>query len=151
MKRNMNHNQYLHLWIPMMLFHALHQIEESISFFGWYIDHASKIPDWLLITSIENAKTIVQHPEYFIVASFAQLFFVALIAFIARHDEHTTRIFQFLYLSGLTFFMVWHIIISYLAQSYAPIMVTSIGGLSFIYIWFKKMLIPNTIKSWIRF
>ena len=58
----------------MIGLHGLHQLEESISFFQWYIDNESKIPNWLLITSIENGKTIINHPEYFILASFAQLF-----------------------------------------------------------------------------
>ncbi len=44
------------------------------------------------------------------------------------------------YLSGLTFFLVWHIAASYAAHSYALIMVTCIGGLSLIPRWMREVL-----------
>ena len=127
----------------MIGLHGLHQLEESISFFQWYIDNEGKIPNWLLITSIENGKTIVNHPEYFIIASFTQLFFVSLIAFLFRLKENTTKVLQIIYLLGLTFFIIWHIIISYIAHSYAPIMVTCIGGLYLIFFWAKDIFKLN--------
>ena len=123
----------------MIGLHGLHQLEESISFFQWYIDNEDKIPNWLLITSIENGKTIINHPEYFILASFAQLLFLSLIAFLFRLKENSTKILQIIYLLGLTFFIVWHIIVSYIAHSYAPIMVTCIGGLYLILFWAKDI------------
>ena len=39
----MQTNKYLSLWVPTMGLHALHQVEESISFWQWYIDFVDKI------------------------------------------------------------------------------------------------------------
>jgi hypothetical protein len=135
----MESNRYLKFWLPIIGLHALHQLEESISFFQWYIEFANKIPKWLLIQNLENANTIVNHPEYFILASFAQLFFVSLIAFVFRHKEKITKYLIIIYLFGLSFFLVWHILISYVAHSYAPIMVTCFGGLYLIAVWVYKL------------
>ncbi len=44
------------------------------------------------------------------------------------------------YLSGLTFFLVWHIAASYAAHSCALIMVTCIGGLFLIPRWMREVL-----------
>lgn len=138
-KSFMKTNRLLKLWLPIIGLHALHQLEESISFFQWYIENATKIPKWLLITSTDNARIIITHPEYFILVSFGQLFFTTLLAFLFRHKEKATKLLLFIYISGLTFFLVWHILTSYLAHSYAPIMVTSIGGLYFTPIWMYKL------------
>jgi hypothetical protein len=74
-KLKMNSNRYLKFWLPVIGLHALHQLEESISFFKWYIENAAKIPYCLLITSIDNAKTAITHPEYFIFASLGQPYY----------------------------------------------------------------------------
>lgn len=136
---NMKTTRLLKLWLPIIGLHALHQLEESISFFQWYIENASKIPNWLLITSINNARIVITHPEYFILASLGQLFFISLLAFLFRHKEKATKFLLFTYIVGLTFFLVWHVLTSYIAHSYAPIMVTCIGGLYFIPIWINKL------------
>ena len=52
----MESNRYIHLWLPIMGLHTLHQVEESISFWQWYIDFVDKIPQWLQLPRIaENA------------------------------------------------------------------------------------------------
>lgn len=130
----------------MIGLHGLHQLEESISFFQWYIDNASKIPNWLLIQNLGNANKIINHPEFFILASIAQLSFVSLIAFIFRRKETTTKYLITIYLFGLSFFLVWHILSSYFAHSYAPIMVTCIGGLYLIPTWVKKIYKLSKVK-----
>jgi hypothetical protein len=71
----MNSNKYLKFWLPVIGLHALHQLEESINFFQWYIENATKIPNCFLITSIDNAKTAITHPEYFIFASLGQPYY----------------------------------------------------------------------------
>ena len=55
----------------MIGLHGLHQLEESISFFNWYVENEQQIPKSLLLTSIENGKTVINHPEYFALSSFA--------------------------------------------------------------------------------
>lgn len=78
----METNKYIHLWLPIMGLHALHQVEESISFWQWYIDFVDKIPQWLQLPRIaENAHLANEHPEYFIGASIGQLVLVVVIAF----------------------------------------------------------------------
>jgi len=136
-------NIYLKLWKPIIGLHALHQLEESISFFQWYIDSADKIPKCLLILNLKIAEMATSHREYFIASSLAQIFFVSLIAFIFRHKGNTTKILIFIYLLGLTFFFVWHILASYFAQSYAPIMVTCLIGLYLIPVWTYKLFQLN--------
>ena len=60
----MKTNKYLHLWLPIMGLHALHQVEESISFWQWYIDFVDKIPSWLQLPRIsENAHLVNAHSE----------------------------------------------------------------------------------------
>ena len=121
----MQTNRYIHLWLPIMGLHALHQVEESISFWQWYIDFVDKIPQWLQLPRIaENAHLVNEHPEYFIGASIGQLTLVAVFAFLCRKSEKATRIALGIYLAGLTFFLVWHILISYFTHSYSPVMVT---------------------------
>jgi hypothetical protein len=136
-------NRYLKLWMPIIGLHALHQLEESIGFFQWYIDYADKIPKWLLIINLNIAKKIILHPEYFIVASIGQLFFVTLVAFIFRRKENMTKVLIFIYLFGLAFFLIWHILSGYFAHSYAPIMVTCLLGLYLIPNWTYKMFLLN--------
>ena len=48
----MKTNKYLSLWFPMMGLHALHQVEESISFWQWDIDFVDKIPSWLQLLRV---------------------------------------------------------------------------------------------------
>ena len=121
----MKTNKYIHLWLPIIGLHALHQVEESISFWQWYIDFVDKIPQWLQLPRIaENAHLANEHPEYFIGASIGQLTLVAVIAFLCRKSEKATRIALSSYLAGLTFFLVWHILVSYFTHSYSPVMVT---------------------------
>ena len=132
-------NIFLKFWKPIIGLHALHQLEESISFFQWYIDYADKIPKCLLILNLNIAEMAVSHPEYFIVASVGQIVFVSLIAFVFRHKENMTKILLVVYLLGLTFFLVWHILASYFAHSYAPIMVTCLIGLYLIPVWVYKL------------
>ena len=58
----MQTNRYIHLWLPIMGLHALHQVEESISFWQWYIDFVDKIPQWLQLPRIaENAHLANEH------------------------------------------------------------------------------------------
>ena len=135
----MDRNRYFKLWLPIIGLHTLHQIEESMNFFQWYVDNANKIPDWLLIVNLSNANRLVFHPEYFIFFSIAQISFVSLMAFIFRSSEKVTKALILLYLLGLAFFIVWHIITSYIAHSYAPVMVTCFGGLYLIPVWVYKL------------
>ena len=135
----MDINRCFKLWLPIIGLHTLHQIEESINFFQWYVDNAHKIPDWLLIVNLSNANRLVLHPEYFIFATIAQISFISLMAFIFRHNERVTKILILLYLFGLTFFIVWLIVISYIAHSYAPVMVTCLGALYLIPVWVYKL------------
>ncbi|MBB1569304.1 MAG: HXXEE domain-containing protein, partial [Capnocytophaga sp.] len=110
----MKSNKYIHLWLPIIGLHALHQVEESISFWQWYIDFVDKIPQWLQLPRIaENAHLANEHPEYFVWASIGQIALVGVIAFLCRKSEKATRIALSLYLVGLSFFLVWHILISY--------------------------------------
>ena len=132
----MQTNRYIHLWLPIMGLHALHQVEESISFWQWYIDFVDKIPSWLQFSRIlENAHLANEHPEYFVWASIGQLTLVAVIAFLCRKSEKATRIALALYLAGLSFFLVYHILISYFTHSYSPIMVTCLIGVYLIPKW----------------
>ncbi|WP_311321009.1 HXXEE domain-containing protein [Capnocytophaga sputigena] len=132
----MQTNRYIHLWLPIMGLHALHQVEESISFWQWYIDFVDKIPQWLQLPRIaENAHLANEHPEYFVWASIGQLTLVAVFAFLCRKSEKATRIALGIYLAGLTFFLVWHILISYFTHSYSPVMVTCFIGVYLIPRW----------------
>ena len=132
----MQTNRYIHLWLPIMGLHALHQVEESISFWQWYIDFVDKIPQWLQLPRIaENAHLANEHPEYFVWASIGQLTLVAVFAFLCRKSEKATRIALGIYLAGLTFFLVWHILISYFTHSYSPVMVTCFIGVYLIPKW----------------
>ena len=138
----------MHLWLPIMGLHALHQVEESISFWQWYIDFVDKIPSWLQLLRIsENAHLVNAHPEYFVWASIGQLTLAAVIAFLCRKSEKATRIALTLYLAGLSFFLVWHILISYFTHSYSPVMVTCLIGVYFIPKWGFQLL-KNTFKAW---
>ncbi len=134
----MNTNKYFKLWLPITGIHALHQIEESISFFPWYADNMNHIPHWLLISS-HIAKIAIAQPEIFILASFTQLSCVALTAFLFRHHEQATKYLLLFYILGLAFFFIWHILTSYFAHSYAPIMVTCFMGLYLIPFWLAKI------------
>ena len=132
----MQTNRYIDLWLPIMGLHALHQVEESISFWQWYIDFVDKIPSWLQFSRIlENAHLAKAHPEYFVWASIGQLTLIAVIAFLCRKSEKATRIALALYLAGLSFFLVWHILISYFTHSYSPVMVTCLIGVYLIPKW----------------
>ena len=132
----MQTNKYIHLWLPIIGLHALHQVEESISFWQWYIDFVDKIPQWLQLPRIaENAHLANEHPEYFVWASIGQLTLVAVFAFLCRKSEKATRIALGIYLAGLTFFLVWHILISYFTHSYSPVMVTCFIGVYLIPRW----------------
>ena len=132
----MQTNRYIDLWLPIMGLHALHQVEESISFWQWYIDFVDKIPQWLQLPRIaENAHLANEHPEYFVWASIGQIAVVVLIAFLCRKSEKATRIALGIYLAGLTFFLVWHILISYFTHSYSPVMVTCFIGVYLIPRW----------------
>ena len=144
----MKTNKYLNLWLPIMGLHALHQVEESISFWQWYIDFVDKIPSWLQLPRIsENAHLVKAHPEYFVWASIGQLTLVAVIAFLFRKNEKATRTALTLYLAGLSFFLVWHILISYFTHSYSPVMVTCLIGVYFIPKW-GVQLFKSTFKAW---
>lgn len=126
------HNRFIKFWFLIFGLHALHQLEESISFFQWYIDNSVNIPGWLLIINVENAKTFAAHPGYFILATFLQFLIVLIVAVLFRHKEKATVLSLYVYLIVLSFFLIWHILISYITHSYPPIMVTCIGGLFLI-------------------
>jgi len=118
-------NIYLKFWKPIIGLHALHQLEESISFFQWYIDCADKIPKSLLILNLNIAEMAVSHPEYFIVASVGQIVFVSLIAFVFRHKENITKLLIFMYHLGLTFFFS----LAYLSKLFCPLIRSNNGYL----------------------
>jgi len=103
------------------------------------VDYVDEMPAWASIISLNNAKTLILHPEYFIFASIAQIFFASLLAFVFRHHEKITKILIFFYLLGLTFFLLWHIASSYIVHSYAPVMVTCLGGLFLIPVWMYEL------------
>lgn len=134
-------NRYFRVWPHVIGLHAIHQLEESISFFSWYVENAKNIPRWLLIVSVENAVQWVQHPAYFALASLGQILAVAVVAFVFRRRERLTRYLISLYVAGLAFFLVWHVVTAYLAHSYAPVMVTCVGGIYLIPTWIKKLLV----------
>ena len=137
----MQTNKYLSLWLPIMGLHALHQVEESISFWQWYINFSHKIPTWLQLPRVsENALLANDHPEYFVGASIGQLALVSLVAFLCRRSEKATRIALGIYLMGLSFFLIWHILISYFTHSYSPVMVTCLMGVYLIPKWAKKVI-----------
>jgi len=139
--KKMRANKYLSLWLPIMGLHALHQVEESISFWQWYIDFGDKIPTWLQLPRIsDNAHLAHDHPEYFVGASIGQLALVTLVAFLCRRSEKATRIALGGYLVGLSFFLVWHILISYFTHSYSPVMVTCLMGVYLIPKWIYKVV-----------
>ncbi|MFC2634911.1 MAG: HXXEE domain-containing protein, partial [Capnocytophaga granulosa] len=117
------------------------QVEESISFWQWYIDFVDKIPSWLQLPRIsENAHLANALPEYFIGASIGQLALVALVAFLCRRSEKATRIALGVYLIGLSFFLIWHILISYFTHSYSPVMVTCLIGVYLIPKWIYQVV-----------
>ena len=138
----MQNNRYSGLWFPAIGLHALHQIEEGISFFSWYADHAALMPGWIRIISASRAETWAQHPDLFALVSAGQIIAVSTLAMLFRRNEAATRFLLLLYLLGITFFFGWHILSAYLAHAYAPIMVTSIGGFFFLPRWFKTLLKP---------
>ena len=137
----MQTNKYLSLWLPIMGLHALHQVEESISFWQWYINFSHKIPTWLQLPRVsENALLANDHPEYFVGVSIGQLALVALVALLCRKSEKTTRIALGIYLIGLSFFLVWHILVSYFTHSYSPVMVTCLIGIYLIPKWSYQVM-----------
>ena len=137
----MQTNKYLSLWLPIMGLHALHQVEESISFWQWYINFSHKIPTWLQLPRVsENALLANVHPEYFVGVSIGQLALVALVALLCRKSEKTTRIALGIYLIGLSFFLVWHILVSYFTHSYSPVMVTCLIGVYLIPKWSYQVM-----------
>ena len=137
----MQTNKHLHLWFPTMGLHALHQVEESISFWQWYINFSHKIPTWLQLPRVsENALLANDHPEYFVGASIGQLALVSLVAFLCRRSEKATRIALGGYLAGLSFFLVWHILVGYCTHSYSPVMVTCLIGVYLIPKWIYQVV-----------
>ena len=137
----METNKYIHLWLPIIGLHTLHQLEESISFCQWYIVFVDKIPQWLHLP--RNAVSVLlanEYPEYFVGASVGQIAFVVLIAFFCRKNEKATRIALSVYLAGLSFFLVWHILISYFTHSYSPVMVTCLIGIYLIPKWITRIM-----------
>ena len=94
----------LKLWYSIIGLHALHQIEESISFFHWELAHVGKIPDWLLF----NLKLLDVVGDYqqqnFFVSSFFQILITSTIAFAFRKNLKITKILirQILWQLGTT-------------------------------------------------
>ncbi|PID31570.1 HXXEE domain-containing protein, partial [Candidatus Saccharibacteria bacterium] len=108
-KHGVKPNRYFQFWLPVIGLHMLHQVEESISFFQWYVDHAAEIPGWLSIPIANyDARMSIEHPEYFIFLTLGQLFLVSSAAFLSRRNEKATKILLLLYIAGLAFFLVWH-------------------------------------------
>ena len=137
----MNHNRYYAKWLPALGLHALHQVEESISFFQWYLDHETDIPRWLLIVSGEHAAMLVRRPELFVAATVAQLLAVSALAFAFRRNERSTKFLLVFYLLGLVCFLAWHVMTSYAVHSYPPVMVTCVGGLFLIPRWLYEIFV----------
>lgn len=137
----MRANRYAKLWLPTIGLHALHQVEESIEFFRWYRDNYEQIPAWLTIVSLERAERVVRQPELFVLASVAQIVAASAVAFASRKSERWTRSLLMAYVGGLAFFLTWHIVTSYLAHSYAPVMVTCIGGSFLVPGWMRALLV----------
>ena len=137
----MKANLYFSLWLPTIGLHALHQIEESISFWQWYLENVAKIPLWLQFSQVLKSAQMAQaHPSYFVLASVGQIALVSLVAFLLRRNVKATRIALFTYLVGLAFFLVWHILVSYFAHSYSPVMVTCLLGVYLIPKWIRQVL-----------
>ena len=134
-----NGNRYLTLWLSAIGLHALHQIEESIAFFSWYVQNADHIALWARIVTVERAETWAQHPGWFAAGSVAQIVAVSLVALLLRRRETLTRYALTIYVAGLAFFLIWHVVIAWQAQSYAPVMVTCIGGLYLIPHWLWRL------------
>lgn len=134
-------NKYLKLWFAVFGMHVVHQLEESISFFDWYVQYADKMGGWAIL-DVSKADLAIAHPEYFVFASLAQFLFVSLLAFIFRENERVMKWLVFAYIIGLNFFLIWHIGASYIVHSYAPVMVTCLMGLyltpKWLYRLFKK-------------
>ncbi len=80
-------------------------IEESISFWQWYIDFVDKIPSWLQLPRIsENAHLVNAHPEYFVWASRATYFGSGHCFFMSK-ERKTTR-FALTFISCRTEFLL---------------------------------------------
>ena len=135
------------LWASMIGLHALHQIEESISFFKWEMEQIGKVPDWLII----NLKLLKWVGEYkqsnFFISSFFQIFIISFIAWIFRKNIKITKRLMLLYLTGLFIVFCYHILASIVAESPAPVMVTCIGGLYSIPFLASRVLNFNRSKD----
>jgi len=145
-KRDMNaaRNKYLKLWFAVFGMHILHQLEESISFFKWYVQYADKMGRWAIL-DLKIANLAIAHPLYFVFASLGQFLVVSILAFLFRKNEQAMKWLVFTYIIGLNFFLIWHIGASYIVHSYAPIMVTCLMGLYFTPKWLY-LLFKNSIS-----
>lgn len=140
----MKKNKNVKLWFAVFGLHALHQLEESISFFDWYVQYAEKMGSWAIL-DVNMAKLAIAHPAYFVFATLAQLLFVSTLAFLFRKNEKATKWLVFCYIIGLNFFLIWHIGAAYVVHSYAPIMVTCLMGLYLTPVWIYRLFhINNT-------
>ena len=130
----------LKLWYSIIGLHALHQIEESISFFHWELAHVGNIPDWLLF----NLKLLDVVGDYqqqnFFVSSFFQILITSTIVFAFRKNLKITKILMVVYLCLLRLVFSFHILQSIVAQSVAPVMVTCIGGLYILPFIFSNVI-----------
>ncbi|MDT3387780.1 MAG: HXXEE domain-containing protein [Bacteroidota bacterium] len=131
-------NKYQKLWFAVFGMHTLHQLEESISFFDWYVQYANKMGAWAIL-GVDKAQLAIAHPEYFVLASFAQLFTTSMLAFLFRNNLQATKWLVFIYIVGLNFFLIWHVASCYVVHSYAPIMVTCLMGMFLTPGWLYRL------------
>lgn len=118
--------------------HVIHQVEESISFFDWYVVNLDKMGNWAILDE-RIANLAIEHPTYFVYASLGQFLFVSVLAFLMHHSERAMKWLVFAYIIGLNLFLIWHIGACYVAHSYAPIMVTCLIGVYLTPGWLYKL------------
>lgn len=134
----LNNNNNLKLWFAVFGMHVVHQLEESISFFDWYVQYADQMGRWAIL-EVSTARLAIDHPMYFVFASLGQFLLVSVLAFLFRKSEQAMKWLVFGYIIGLNFFLIWHIATSYMVHSYAPIMVTCLMGLYLTPKWLYKL------------
>ncbi|MGT2893660.1 HXXEE domain-containing protein [Streptococcus downei] len=130
--------KYLNVFLGVFFIHFLHQIEESLSFFNWYNYHYSNLGSWAILPA-SITKLVIKHPNYFILASFLQFLLIFTLAFISKHYKNGLKSFSTLYIIGLDFFLIWHILSCYNPHIYPPVMVTCILGLFYTPKWIYSL------------
>ncbi|VTS19905.1 HXXEE domain-containing protein [Streptococcus dysgalactiae] len=128
----------LKIFLSIFFLHVLHQIEESLSFFNWYYSHHSDFGIFAILPR-EISKVAIQQPYYFIIGSCLQFIFTLILAFISLKRKKDLKLVSYLYIIGLDFFLIWHIISCYQPHLYPPIMTTCILGLFYTLKWLYSL------------